>query len=149
MGFFANAFTWWNGASWGTMISSRRNGEEVGRDEAGNIYFRHRKDPSRRWVIYSGSNDSSNVPPGWNAWLRGTIADVPDKALPPRRSFEREPGLEPERLEQLDVRAGERVRPAHTHGAEHCLAGEQRHTAHGVAPHQRWEPGELLQRRGR
>ena len=34
MGIFANAFTWWNGASWGTMITSRRNGEEVG-DEGG------------------------------------------------------------------------------------------------------------------
>ena len=91
MGIFANAFTWWNGASWGTMISSRRNGEEVGRDEAGNIYFRHRKDPARRWVIYKGSNDSSRTPPGWNAWLRGTIDELPDKALPPRRPFEQAP----------------------------------------------------------
>jgi len=88
MGLFANAFTWWNGASWGTIFFSRRNGEEAGRDEAGNIYFRHRKDPARRWVMYSGANDSSRVPPGWNAWLRGTIDGVPDKALPPRRPFE-------------------------------------------------------------
>lgn len=91
MGLFANAFTWWNGASWSTSLFSRRNGEEAGRDEAGNIYFVHRKDPARRWVIYSGANDSSRVPPGWNAWLRGTIDDVPDKALPPRRAFEQPP----------------------------------------------------------
>ena len=91
MGIFANAFTWWNGASWGTIFFSRRNGEEAGRDEAGNIYFRHRKDPARRWVMYSGANDSSRVPPGWNAWLRGTIDGVPDKALPPRRPFEQPP----------------------------------------------------------
>ena len=91
MGLFANAFTWWNGASWGTSIFSRRNGEEAGRDEAGNIYFRHRQDPARRWVMYSGANDSSRVPPGWNAWLRGTIDGVPDKALPPRRPFEQPP----------------------------------------------------------
>jgi NADH:ubiquinone oxidoreductase subunit len=91
MGVFANAFTWWNGASWGTAIFSRRNGEEAGRDEAGNIYLQHRKDPARRWVIYSGSNDSSRVPAGWNAWLRGTIGEVPDKSLPERRSFELEP----------------------------------------------------------
>ena len=91
MGLFANAFTWWNGASWGTIFFSRRNGEEAGRDEAGNIYFRHRKDPARRWVMYSGANDSSRVPPGWNAWLRGTIDGVPDKALPPRRPFEQPP----------------------------------------------------------
>ena len=88
MGLFANAFTWWNGASWGTLVTSNRHGEEVGRDEAGNIYFRHRKDPRRRWVIYQGSNDSSRVPPGWNAWLRGTIDELPDNALPERRKFE-------------------------------------------------------------
>ena len=88
MGLFANAFTWWNGASWGTSLFSRRHGEEAGRDEAGNVYFRHAKDAARRWVIYTGANDSSRVPPGWNAWLRGTIDDVPDKSLPQRRSFE-------------------------------------------------------------
>lgn len=91
MGLIANAFTWWNGASWGTNIVTRMRGEEMGRDEAGNIYFRHRKDPARRWVIYSGSNDSSRVPPGWNAWLRGTIDDVPEKTLPERRAFEQPP----------------------------------------------------------
>lgn len=91
MGIFANAFTWWNGASWGTSIVSRRNGEEAGRDEAGNVYFQHRKDPARRWVIYEGSNDSSRVPPGWNAWLRGTIDEVPERSLPQRRAWEKAP----------------------------------------------------------
>ena len=91
MGMFKNLFTWWEGASLGTTITSRRTGEEVGRDDAGNVYFRHRKDPARRWVIYDGSNDSSRVPPGWNAWLRGTIDDVPDKSLPTRRNFELNP----------------------------------------------------------
>ena len=91
MGLFANAFTWWNGASWGTSIVSRRTGEEAGRDEAGNVYFQHRKDPSRRWVIYQGSNDSSRVPPSWNAWLRGTIDQVPDQSLPQRRAWEKAP----------------------------------------------------------
>ncbi|WP_324808641.1 NADH:ubiquinone oxidoreductase subunit NDUFA12 [Sphingomonas sp. LY29] len=93
MGLFANAFTWWNGASWGTSLFSRRHGEEVGRDDAGNIYFRHRKDPHRRWVMYDGPNDSSRVPPGWNAWLRGTIDDIPEKSLPPRRPFEQAPSV--------------------------------------------------------
>lgn len=90
MGLFANAFTWWNGASWSTSLFSRRNGAEAGRDADGNIYFSHRKDPARRWVIYAGSNDSSRVSPGWNAWLRGTIDEVPDKSLE-RRSFEMPP----------------------------------------------------------
>jgi len=42
-------------------------------------------------VIYQGSNDASRVPPGWNAWLRGTIDQLPDKGLPPRRKFEQAP----------------------------------------------------------
>ena len=78
MGIFANAFTWWNGASWGTMITSRRNGEEVGRDDAGNVYFRHRKDPARRWVIYDGSNDSSRV---WARVVADAVTVDPD-AIP-------------------------------------------------------------------
>ena len=91
MGIFANAFTWWNGASWGTSIFSRRHGEEMGRDDAGNVYFKHRHDPARRWVLYNGNNDSSRVPPGWNAWLRGTIDELPAAALPERRAFEQPP----------------------------------------------------------
>lgn len=91
MGMIANAFTWWNGASWGTSIFSWRKGEEVGRDEDGNIYYQHKKDPRRRWVIYEGNNDGSRVPPGWQAWLRGTIDDLPGKALPPVRPFQQKP----------------------------------------------------------
>ena len=42
-------------------------------------------------MIYDGSNDSSRVPPGWNAWLRGTIDEIPEKSLPQRRAFEKAP----------------------------------------------------------
>ena len=91
MGWFANAFTWWNGAGWGTEIFSRRNGREAGRDDYGNVYFQHKQDPNRRWVIYDGNNDGSRVPPGWQAWLRGTIDEVPSKSLPPARHFEVKP----------------------------------------------------------
>ena len=91
MGWLANAFTWWNGASWGTSIVTRRYGKEVGRDEAGNLYFQHKDNPQRRWVIYAADNDGSRVPPGWQAWLRGIIDELPDKGLPPKRKWEREP----------------------------------------------------------
>lgn len=91
MGWLANAFTWWNGATWGTAIMSRRRGDEVGRDESGNVYFVDRKNPAHRWVIYSGSNDGSRVPPDWQLWLRGSIADLPSKALPPARKFQVKP----------------------------------------------------------
>ena len=91
MGLIANAFTWWNGASWGTSLFSRRHGRKVGSDADGNVYFEHKKDKSRRWVIYQGDNDGCRVPPGWQAWLRGTIDDVPDNALPPARPFQQAP----------------------------------------------------------
>ena len=88
MGFWSKTFTWWDGATVGTLLWTRRFGEEVGRDEFGNIYYQSKKDPRSRWVIYSGSNDGSLVPPEWQAWLKGTIDDLPDKALPPVRKFE-------------------------------------------------------------
>jgi NADH:ubiquinone oxidoreductase subunit len=91
MGLLAKIFTWWNGATVGTSLFTSARGEEVGRDDEGNIYYRHKKDPRRRWVIYKGSNDGSRVPPGWQAWLRGTIDDLPDQSLPPRRSFQKAP----------------------------------------------------------
>ncbi len=91
MGWFANAFTWWNGASWGTSLFSRRHGSKVGTDSSGNIYYQHKKDANRRWVIYAGDNDASRVPPEWQAWLRGTIDDVPQVALPPVRRFQQAP----------------------------------------------------------
>lgn len=91
MGWLANAFTWWNGASWGTSINTRRHGQKVGTDEAGNVYFAGKKNGAHRWVIYNGNNDGSQVPPDWQMWLRGTIDDVPEKALPPVRKFQTKP----------------------------------------------------------
>jgi len=90
MSFWSKTFTWWNGATWGTSLWTRRFGEEVGRDHAGNIYYRGRKNPHRRWVIYHGDNDGSRIPPDWQMWLRDTIDELPSKALPPARKFQTE-----------------------------------------------------------
>ena len=91
MGWLANAFNWWNGASWGTSIVTRRHGLKVGQDDAGNVYYQDKKNSARRWVIYAGANDGSGVPPGWQSWLRGTIDELPDEALPPVRKFQTPP----------------------------------------------------------
>jgi len=91
MGALAKIFTWWNGATVGTGLWTRLRGDEVGKDEAGNVYFRDKKNPARRWVIYEGSNDGSRVPPAWQMWLKGTIEDLPEKALPPIRKFQQTP----------------------------------------------------------
>jgi NADH:ubiquinone oxidoreductase subunit len=82
-------FTWWDGATAGTSLLTWLSGEEIGRDERGNVYYRHKKNFARRWVIYPADNDGSRVPPDWSLWLRGTIEEVPSKALPPKRSFEK------------------------------------------------------------
>ena len=91
MGFWSRTFTWWNGDTWGTRLFTRLDGREVGRDEAGNVYFQHKKNPRRRWVIYAGNNDGSRVPPAWQLWLRGTIEELPEEALPPIRRFQKRP----------------------------------------------------------
>lgn len=90
MGLIGKFFSpsWWNGATFGTSLFSTRHGAEVGRDAEGNVYFELKKSGARRWVIYAGSNDGSRVPPAWQAWLKGTIDELPAKALPPRRPFE-------------------------------------------------------------
>lgn len=92
MGLLKSIFTWWDGATIGTSLFSRRNGSEVGRDALGNVYFETkpgRKGPRRRWVIYAGSNDASRVPPEWHGWLHNTIEEAPDQALPPARPWEK------------------------------------------------------------
>jgi len=126
MGILHSIFTWWTGAGLTTRLLTRRSGREVGRDALGNLYFQHRKDPSRRWVIYNGSNDASRTPPGWNAWLRGQIDDVPDKALPAAWAFEKSavPNL---------TGTGETYRPAGS-----LSRGGQRAAATG--DYQAWTP---------
>ena len=92
MGINLNPFTWWNGASWGTMFYGLRGKIKVGEDALGNSYWQGGRDGSgqpRRWVIYQGANDSSRVPPDWFSWLRHLIDDVPDRALPAPRTFEK------------------------------------------------------------
>ena len=90
MGIFKNLFTWWEGASLGTTLFSWRHGEEVGRDDLGNVYMTT-GDGKRRWVMYEGSNDVSRVPPEWYAWLTRLIDDVPDRSLPPAPKFLKAP----------------------------------------------------------
>ena len=90
----ASIFTWWNGATLGTRLFSRRNGTGMGEDALGNLYFEGGRDvhgKPRRWVIYAGANDASRVPPDWHVWLHGTVAEVPDKALPPKLDWQQPP----------------------------------------------------------
>jgi NADH:ubiquinone oxidoreductase subunit len=91
MGLNLNPFTWWNGATIGTWLGLRGKAR-VGEDEFGNTYWEGGRDTNglaRRWVIYNGSNDASRVPPEWFSWLHGQLQDVPERALPPARAWQK------------------------------------------------------------
>ena len=92
MGILSKIFTWWDGATIGTMLNSALTGEQVGTDAQGNRYFRAKKrlpdGRERRWVIYNGANDASRVPAEWHGWLHGSFDGVPESNLPPPRIWE-------------------------------------------------------------
>ncbi len=87
---FGKIFTWWDGATIGTLLFSARAGRKVGEDALGNRYFESR-DGSRRWVLYNGSNDASRVPPEWHGWLHHSHDGLPDETLPPARAWQLAP----------------------------------------------------------
>lgn len=94
MGLLKSIFTWWEGATIGTALFTRRKGKRVGADSLGNVYFEGGKDldgTPRRWVIYKGSNDASRIDPEWYLWLHKTADGHPDESLPPRRAWEKPP----------------------------------------------------------
>ncbi|MPS69924.1 MULTISPECIES: NADH:ubiquinone oxidoreductase subunit NDUFA12 [Novosphingobium] len=95
MGILSKIFTWWDGATIGTSLWSSRNGEHVGTDAQGNKYYRSKRDKvrttegyERRWVIYVGANDASNVPSEWHGWLHHSYDGVPESHLAPPRIWE-------------------------------------------------------------
>ena len=97
MGILGKIFTWWDGATIGTLLNSARTGEKVGTDHHGNSYYRAAKRQSadgpfpgreRRWVLYNGANDASRVPAEWHGWLQGSFDGVPESNLPPARIWE-------------------------------------------------------------
>ncbi|MBF5090631.1 NADH:ubiquinone oxidoreductase subunit NDUFA12 [Novosphingobium sp. NBM11] len=97
MSFLGKIFTWWDGATIGSLLDSSLKGELVGTDAQGNKYYRSRKPypaghpragEERRWVIYDGANDASRVPAEWHGWLHGGFDGVPESNLPPPRIWE-------------------------------------------------------------
>ncbi|GMM93407.1 NADH:ubiquinone oxidoreductase subunit NDUFA12 [Qipengyuania sp. MTN3-11] len=93
MSIFGKIFTWWDGATIGTLLHTSRKGEKVGTDSQGNAYYRSKPkgtERERRWVIYEGANDASRVPSEWHGWLHGAFDDVPESNLPPPRIWETE-----------------------------------------------------------
>lgn len=55
-------------------LCSGFKGRKVGTDRHGNLYFESRKvvpgfNHTRRWVVYAGKPEATNVPPEWHGWL--------------------------------------------------------------------------------
>lgn len=93
MGILGKIFNWWDGATIGTALWSKRNGTRVGEDHQGNVYMQGGKGLDgrpRRWVMYNGANDSSRVPAEWHGWLHYTFEEAPESCLPPPRIWEKE-----------------------------------------------------------
>jgi len=88
MGILSEIFTWWNGQTLGTRLWTSRNGERVGEDDQGNIFYQTR-DGKRRWVIYNGDTEASRVGPEWHGWLHHTFQAPPTKAPLKRKSWEK------------------------------------------------------------
>jgi NADH:ubiquinone oxidoreductase subunit len=92
MGILMKIFTWWDGATIGTLLWSARKGEHVGTDGQGNKYYRTKNvrdgERERRWVIYNGANDASRVPAEWHGWLHQSYDELPESHLPPPRIWE-------------------------------------------------------------
>ena len=91
---FKTLFTWWNGATIGTLFTIGKRGRLVGKDQDGNRYYESRDTVSydgrkRRWVIYNGYAEASKVSPDWHGWLHYTFDEPPTEQPLPRRAWEK------------------------------------------------------------
>lgn len=89
MGILSSIFTWWNGSTIGTRLWTSRNGEKVGEDSFGNVYYRNGND-SRRWVIYDNDSEASRVPAEWHGWLHHTHKRPPTEVSLRRWSWQKD-----------------------------------------------------------
>ena len=69
-------FTWWNNQTFGTFLKTLFTGIYVGKDEAGNKYYRNKG--NKRWVIYSGNIEATKINSDWYLWIHHTIDKIPD-----------------------------------------------------------------------
>jgi NADH:ubiquinone oxidoreductase subunit len=127
--------TWWNGQTLNTRFHTWRNGELVGKDEFGNLYYQTKggkMDPAlgyvRRWVIFNGVSEASSVPTGWYGWLHYTVDTPPTAENYKPRDWEMP-------FEANQTGTANAYRPAGS-----TLASGQRPSATG--DYQAWTPGQ-------
>ena len=79
MNFLLRMLTWWNSQTLGTQIFTWRNGQKVGEDAQGNVFYQT-AGGKRRWVIFNGEAEASRVSPDWHGWLHHTWDQPPTTA---------------------------------------------------------------------
>ncbi len=89
----AKIFTWWNGATLGTLFDIARRATLVGEDSEGNRYYQENKASlegrPRRYVIYNGYAEPSRVPADWHGWLHHSFAEPPTERPFQLKSWEK------------------------------------------------------------
>lgn len=69
-------------ATIGTHLFTWLKGVSLGSDELGNRYYEARRASAdgikKRWVIYAGLAEPSQVPAHWHRWLHYTTDELPD-----------------------------------------------------------------------
>lgn len=91
---------WWYGATIGTLVYTFFNGEKVGEDVQGNIYYQEKKGP-KRWVIFKTDIEASKISPEWHMWLHHTVDYTPLERKPDRKAWEKD--LEPNMTGTIDA----------------------------------------------
>ena len=65
----------------GTRLYTFLKGRQVGNDSVGNKYFVERSPAegrkTKRWVLYTGAAEASEVPAAWHGWLHGRTDEMP------------------------------------------------------------------------
>lgn len=89
MSLLSKIFTWWNGSTIGTALFTRRFGEKVGEDEAGNAFYQN-AGGVKRWVVFNGPVEASSISPDWHGWLHHTYNEPPTDAPLPRKAWEKD-----------------------------------------------------------
>ena len=76
-----------------TRIFTGWHGQFVDTDSFGNRYYQERRARAgarrRRWVIYNGAAEATNVPPEWHAWLHYTTAEPPLDGGVPHKDWQK------------------------------------------------------------
>ena len=89
--------------SFGTILYTWFFGNFVGSDELSNKYYCNSKDfqdkNAKRWVIFNGEIEASNIPPHWHAWLHKSIESPP---IHYKHKYEWQKDLKPNTISAVD-----------------------------------------------